>query len=133
MRGSREPSPELDSGRVGPVQVVDHQHNRPRGGLVYGERDELLGQQGGNVGAAVGGDLAAEQAGDRGPPGVRGWRPHLERVEEREQRELLAKLVPGPPEDLAVRRRLVARTSVRLEPMANGRECSTNKGGLADA
>ncbi len=101
MRGPGQPSPELDGGRVGPVQVVDHQHDGPRGGLVDGERDELLGEQRGHVGTAVGGDLAAQQPGDRGPPGVHRCGPHLERVEERKQRELLAEFVPGAPEDLA--------------------------------
>ena len=101
VRGPGEPSPELHAGGIRPVQVVDHQHRRPGGGLVDGERDELLGQQRGHVGAAVGGDLAAQQPGDRGPPGVHRRRPHLERVEERQERQLLAKFVPGPPEDLA--------------------------------
>ena len=131
MRGPRQPPPELDAGRVRPVQVVDDQHHGPRGGLVDGERDELLGEQRGHVGAAVGGDLAAQQPGDRGPPGVHRRGPHLERVEERQQRELLAELVPGTPEDLIGLPLTQARPLGLLKPAGSGRERGAKKGGLA--
>ncbi len=132
-RGSREPDPQPEAGRVGPVQVVDDQGHRLDVGLVDDQGDELLGEERGDVGAAVGGDLAPQQAGDRGPPGVGRRGPDLERVEERVQRELLAEFVPGPPEDRAARRRAVVGGRVRLEPRGGGRERGADEGGLADA
>ena len=99
--GAREPAPELDGGGVRPLQVVDGEHHGPGGGLVDGQRDKLLGEHRGHVGAAVGGDLAAQQPGDRGPARVRGRAAHAQRVEERQQRQLLAELVARAPELLA--------------------------------
>ena len=49
------------------------------------------------------------------------------------QRQLLAELVPGPPEDLAARRRTVVGGRVRLEPRGGGRERGPDECGLADA
>jgi hypothetical protein len=115
-----EPPPELDAGRVRPLEVIDDQGDRPRRGLVDGQRDELLGEHRGHVGAPIGGDLAAQQPGDGGPPGVRRWPPHGEGVEERRQRDLLAELVARAPEDLTRPGRQVG-------------EGGTDEGGLADA
>jgi hypothetical protein len=91
------------------VQVVDDQGDRPGSGLVDGERDELLGQQRGDVGAAVGDDLPPEESRDRRPPDVRRWRSDPERIEERVQRQLLAELVACSPENLAAKLRPVVR------------------------
>jgi hypothetical protein len=41
------------------LQVVNDEHDRPGGGFVDRQRDELLGEHRGHVGAAVGGDLTA--------------------------------------------------------------------------
>ena len=115
------------------MQVVDEEHDRTGGGFVDGQRDELLGQQRRNVGAAVGGNLAPEQPGDRGPPGVSRWRPDPERVQEWVQREFLAELVAGPAKDLAADRRPgVVRIGARAGPGGGGREGGADQGGLAD-
>ena len=129
--GPGQTAPELDAGRVGPVQVVDHQRHRPGGGFVDDQRDELLGEQRGYVGAAVGGDLAPEEPRDRGSPGVRRRRPDPERVEERVQRQLLAELVAGPPENLAAPLRPVV--GARTRPVRGGRERGADQGGFSDS
>ena len=113
------------------MQVVDHQRHRPDIGLVNDQGDQLLGEERGHVGAAVGGDLAAEQAGDRGPPGGHRGGPDLQRVEKRVQRQLLAELVPRSPEDLAAPLCPVVRA--RTGPAGGGRQRRTDQRGLTDA
>ena len=125
VRASRPQS--LTAGRVRPLQVVDDEHHGPGGGLVDGQRDELLGEHRGHVGAAVGGDLAAQQPGDRGPARVRGRAAHAQRVEERQQRQFLAELVARAPELLAASLLPVPRC------LGGGRERAADEGGLADA
>jgi hypothetical protein len=112
------------------VQVVDDQHHRPGCGLVDGKRDQLLGQQRGDVGPAVGGHLTAQQPGDRRPPGIRRRRPHPERVEEGVQRQLLAELVSGAPEHLVPPLGPVVRACTRRS--GGGRERGVDQGGLAN-
>ena len=56
------------------------------------------------------------------------------RVQEGEQRQLLAELVPGAPEDLVrTSRRTVVHAGGLAQSMTGGRERAADEGGLADA
>ena len=100
-RRPRQPSPQGDAGRVGPLQVVDDQDGRLRRALLGHQGQQLLGQRRRDVRAAVGGDLTAQEPDDRGPPRIRGGFAYPQPVQERQQRQRLAQLVTGPPEHLA--------------------------------
>ena len=100
-RRLRQPAPERDARRVGPLQVIDDQDDRPHGAFFRDEREQLLGQSRGHVRAPVGGDLAAEQPDDRATPCVDRRFADLKRVKERQERQRRAELVTGAPEDLA--------------------------------
>ena len=117
-RRSRQPSPQGDAGLIGPLQVVDDQDGRPHRALLGDESQQLLGQHGGHVRAAVGADLAAQQLDDRLPPGIAGRLTHPQPVEERQQRQRLAQLVTGTPEHLAAGLR-----RLRPRPPAPARTC----------
>jgi len=109
------------------LQVFDDKLHGPGGGLVDAQGDELLSEHGGNVGAAEGGDLTAQQARDGGSARVRRRAANPQRVEERQQRELLAEFVARAPELLEASLLSVPRL------LGGGRECAANEGGLANA
>ena len=120
-RRSRQPSPQGDAGRVGPLQVIDHQDERPHRALFRDQRQQLLRQHGRHVRAAVGGDLTAQQPDDRLPPGVRRRLADPQPVQERQQRQCLAQLIPGPPEHLAARLRRLRHRRPHQRGLADAR------------
>ena len=101
LRRPRQPAPQGDAGRVGPLQVIDHQDNRPHRALLGDQRQQLFRQRRRHVRAAVGGDLPAQEPHDRVPPRIRGRLTDPQRVEERHERQRLTQLVTGTPAHLA--------------------------------
>ena len=100
-RRPRQPAPQGDAGRVGPLQIIDHQDGRPHRALLGDQRQQLFRQRRRHVRAAIGGDLPAQEPHDRVPPRIRGRLADPQRVEERHQRQRLAQLVTGTPAHLA--------------------------------
>ena len=115
-----QPSPQGDTGLVGPLQVVDDQDGGPDRALLGHQGQQLLRQHRGHIRAAVSADLAAQQPDDRAAPGICRRFAHLQPVEERQQRQGLAKFVTGPPEHLVASLRRFG-------------QCRSHQSGLADA
>ncbi len=117
----RQPSPQGNAGRVGPLQVVDDQDGRPHRALLGDQRQQLLRQHRGHVRAPVGADLAAQEPDDRVTPGIGRGLAYPQPVEERQQRERLAELVAGAPEHLAAGLRRLRRRRADQRGLADAR------------
>jgi hypothetical protein len=79
-----QPSPQGDAGRVGPLQVIDDQDDRPHRALLGDQGQQLLGQHRRHVRAAADGDLTAQQPHDRVPPRIHGGFADPQTVQERQ-------------------------------------------------
>jgi hypothetical protein len=81
-----QPSPQRDAGGIGPLQVVDDQDRGLYRALLGDQRQQLLGQRGGDVHAAIGGHFAAQQPDDGALPRIRRRLPDPQPFEQRQQR-----------------------------------------------
>nr|WP_249228062.1 hypothetical protein [Kutzneria sp. CA-103260] len=114
--------PDQQTGRVGPLEVVQHHQHRLGLAGPVDQCQQLLGRAEHGVPGAgdAGGVLLAQQPEDVGAPRVLGPADHFKAVEHGAQREGLSEFVGGRPEHLAAQ-------------LTGGAQAGGQQRGLADA